>query len=297
MAVDEAVGGVDHIAEVRDAISTEVDVVAFNLVVARLVVGRTGTKEETELRGGADVNFSTEEAGVEIAVHVGLAVIKRRPADDTRRPEASRAVGHFDLAAFTDARGLILDGAGERHAVHNARIARIEDEVVAQRVVGLGNVTLRSANQSIKESTGTRAFNSAGNSIPIGIGSISCEVDVFIARDAGRQLVVLDLKLRIEEGGVTKIRLDRGVIETGNLLSGQSTRLRFTHIGFLQHIVVNEDKATIFEVPVGLAVKTPTFMFQTFKVQPYADVTVRGRFGDTESSYTLEGSKTTDTID
>lgn len=60
---------------------------------------------------------------------------------------------------------------------------------------------------------------------------------------------------------------------------------------------VNEDKATIFEVPVGLAVKTPTFMFQTFKVQPYADVTVRGRFGDTESSYTLEGSKTTDTID
>ena len=29
---------------------------------------------------------------------------------------------------------------------------------------------------------------------------------------------------------------------------------------------VNEDKATIFEVPVGLAVKTPTFMFQTFKV-------------------------------
>ena len=60
---------------------------------------------------------------------------------------------------------------------------------------------------------------------------------------------------------------------------------------------VNEDKATIFEVPVGLAVKTPTFMFQTFKVQPYADVTVRGRCGDTESSYTLEGSKTTDTID
>lgn len=60
---------------------------------------------------------------------------------------------------------------------------------------------------------------------------------------------------------------------------------------------VNEDKATIFEVPVGLAVKTPTFMFQTFKVQPYADVTVRGRFGDTESSYMPEGSKTTDTID
>ena len=38
-------------------------------------------------------------------------------------------------------------------------------------------------------------------------------------------------------------------------------------------------------------------MFQTFKVQPYADVTLRGRFGDTESSYTLEGSKTIDTID
>ena len=40
---------------------------------------------------------------------------------------------------------------------------------------------------------------------------------------------------------------------------------------------VSEDKATIFEVPVG--------------------VTLRGRFGDTESSYTLEGSSTTDTID
>ena len=96
MAVDEAVGGVDDVTEVRDAIGTEVDVIAFNLVV-----GRTGTKEETELRGGADVDFSTEEAGVEVAVHVGLAVVKRRPAADTRRPEASRAVGHFDLAAFT----------------------------------------------------------------------------------------------------------------------------------------------------------------------------------------------------
>ena len=62
MAVDEAVGGVDDVTEVRDAIRAEVDVVAFNLVVARLVVGRTGTKEETELRGGADVDFSTEEA-------------------------------------------------------------------------------------------------------------------------------------------------------------------------------------------------------------------------------------------
>ena len=38
-------------------------------------------------------------------------------------------------------------------------------------------------------------------------------------------------------------------------------------------------------------------MFQTFEVKPYVDVTLRGRFGDTESSYTLEGSSTTDTID
>ena len=60
---------------------------------------------------------------------------------------------------------------------------------------------------------------------------------------------------------------------------------------------VNEDKATIFEVPVGLAVKTQGFMFQTFNVQPYVDVTFRGRFGDTDSSYTLQGSKTTDNID
>ena len=60
---------------------------------------------------------------------------------------------------------------------------------------------------------------------------------------------------------------------------------------------VSEDKATIFEVPVGVTVQTPSFMFQTFKVKPYVDVTLRGRFGDTESSYTLEGSSTTDTID
>lgn len=60
---------------------------------------------------------------------------------------------------------------------------------------------------------------------------------------------------------------------------------------------VSEDKATIFEVPVGVTVQTPSFMFQTFEVKPYVDVTLRGRFGDTESSYTLEGSSTTDTID
>lgn len=60
---------------------------------------------------------------------------------------------------------------------------------------------------------------------------------------------------------------------------------------------VSEDKATIFEMPVGVTVQTPSFMFQTFEVKPYVDVTLRGRFGDTESSYTLEGSSTTDTID
>ena len=60
---------------------------------------------------------------------------------------------------------------------------------------------------------------------------------------------------------------------------------------------VSEDKATIFEVPVGVTVQTPSFMFQTFEVKPYVDVTLRGRFGDTESSYTLEGSSTTDTFD
>lgn len=60
---------------------------------------------------------------------------------------------------------------------------------------------------------------------------------------------------------------------------------------------VSEDKATIFEVPVGVTVQTPAFMFQTFEVKPYVDLTVRGRFGDTESTYTLEGSSTTDSID
>ena len=67
--------------------------------------------------------------------------------------------------------------------------------------------------------------------------------------------------------------------------------------GTTKLFVVSEDKATIFEVPVGVTVQTPSFMFQTFEVKPYVDVTLRGRFGDTESSYTLEGSSTTDTID
>lgn len=68
-------------------------------------------------------------------------------------------------------------------------------------------------------------------------------------------------------------------------------------LGKQKLFTVNEDKAMIYEVPVGLAIKTPSFMFQNFTVQPYADVTLRGRFGDTESSYTLKGSKTTDNID
>ncbi len=67
--------------------------------------------------------------------------------------------------------------------------------------------------------------------------------------------------------------------------------------GTTKLVDVSEDKATIFEVPVGMTVQTPSFMFQTFEVKPYVDVTLRGRFGDTESSYTLEGSSTTDTID
>ncbi len=68
-------------------------------------------------------------------------------------------------------------------------------------------------------------------------------------------------------------------------------------LGKQKLFTVNEDKAMIYEVPVGVALKTPSFMFQNFTVQPYADVTLRGRFGDTESSYTLKGSKTTDNID
>ena len=80
---------------------------------------------------------------------------------------------------------------------------------------------------------------------------------------------------------ITTVDLDDYTIDLGN-------KKLFT---------VNEDKAMIYEVPVGVAIKTPSFMFQNFTVQPYADVTLRGRFGDTESSYTLKGSKTTDNID
>lgn len=58
---------------------------------------------------------------------------------------------------------------------------------------------------------------------------------------------------------------------------------------------VSEDKAWIFEVPVGVTFST-SFPFSTWTATPYVDMTVRGRFGDTESSYTVTGS-TADTID
>ena len=58
---------------------------------------------------------------------------------------------------------------------------------------------------------------------------------------------------------------------------------------------VDEDKIVVFEVPVGVTAAT-SFELQKWTVRPYADVTLRGRFGDTDSSYTLTGSSTKDTI-
>lgn len=58
---------------------------------------------------------------------------------------------------------------------------------------------------------------------------------------------------------------------------------------------VNEDKIVVFEVPVGVTAATH-YEIEKWTVRPYADITLRGRFGDTDSSYTLTGSSTKDTV-
>lgn len=50
-----------------------------------------------------------------------------------------------------------------------------------------------------------------------------------------------------------------------------------------------EDKVMLFEVPVGITAKT-AFEFQRWNVQPYVDLTLRGRFGDTNASYEVKGA-------
>ena len=58
---------------------------------------------------------------------------------------------------------------------------------------------------------------------------------------------------------------------------------------------VSEDKLWIFEVPVGVTFAS-SFEYARWNVQPYVDLTVRGRFGDTDSAFTLEGSNTSDSM-
>ena len=50
----------------------------------------------------------------------------------------------------------------------------------------------------------------------------------------------------------------------------------------------SEDKVWIFEVPVGVTAAT-SFEYQRWNVQPYVDLTVRGRFGDTDATTTVTG--------
>lgn len=59
-----------------------------------------------------------------------------------------------------------------------------------------------------------------------------------------------------------------------------------------------DDTSWVFEVPVGATFKT-AFEYQRWNVQPYLDLTVRGRFGDTDGSYTVTGASQggSDTID
>lgn len=58
---------------------------------------------------------------------------------------------------------------------------------------------------------------------------------------------------------------------------------------------VSEEKLWIFEVPVGVTFAS-SFEYARWNVQPYVDLTVRGRFGDTDSTFTLEGSNTSDSM-
>ena len=58
---------------------------------------------------------------------------------------------------------------------------------------------------------------------------------------------------------------------------------------------VSEDKLWIFEVPVGVTFAS-SFEYARWNVQPYVDLTIRGRFGDTDSTFTLEGSNTSDSM-
>lgn len=59
-----------------------------------------------------------------------------------------------------------------------------------------------------------------------------------------------------------------------------------------------DDTSWVFEVPVGATFRT-AFEYQRWNVQPYLDLTVRGRFGDTDGSYTVTGASQggSDTID
>ena len=58
---------------------------------------------------------------------------------------------------------------------------------------------------------------------------------------------------------------------------------------------VSEDKLWIFEVPVGVTFAS-SFEYARWNVQPYVDLAVRGRFGDTDSTFTVEGSSTSDSV-
>lgn len=58
---------------------------------------------------------------------------------------------------------------------------------------------------------------------------------------------------------------------------------------------VSEDKLWIFEVPLGVTFAS-SFEYARWNVQPYVDLTVRGRFGDTDSTFTVEGSSTSDSV-
>lgn len=57
---------------------------------------------------------------------------------------------------------------------------------------------------------------------------------------------------------------------------------------------VTQDKVWIYEIPVGVKVASD-FEYQRWTVRPYADLTLRARFGDTDADYTVTAT-TSDTI-
>ena len=153
MRVDDAIGGRRGVPEIRHTVSADVDIVTLPLATSRLVVRCASAEEETEFRARGHIDFRSDEAGIEVAIHVGKPVVEARRAPDSGRPEACRAVRHFRLASFTDPGRLILHRAGECHPVNDAGVPGVKEEVITKRPVGVLHIGFRRADLGVEKGT------------------------------------------------------------------------------------------------------------------------------------------------